>query len=217
MTEYDSRICLGSAPAEEYCVQMGERDYQNRASRQCEAFLQAIRRTCGTEPEGARLRILADAGVGLDVFVEYDSRNRVARDYADHCDNHLPATWHEAGMVAPNLDAASGGKRYVGERTPQGVKVTVHTADGNEYPLDPRYDLRRHSPDGFEFGYAGSGPSQLSLALLADALGDDDKAREHYQAVKFKVIAKLDGDRFEMSQDDVKQAVEKLGRGRGWG
>lgn len=38
----------------------------------------------------------------------------------------------------------------------------------NGEPLDPRNDLMNHSPDGFEYGYGGSGPAQLALALLAD-------------------------------------------------
>lgn len=36
--------------------------------------------------------------------------------------------------------------------------------------LNPRHDLWRHSPTGFEWGFGGSGPAQLALALLADAL-----------------------------------------------
>jgi hypothetical protein len=37
--------------------------------------------------------------------------------------------------------------------------------------LDPRLDLYNHSPTGFAWGYGGSGPAQLALALLADVLG----------------------------------------------
>ena len=33
--------------------------------------------------------------------------------------------------------------------------------------------------------YSGSGPAQLSLALAADVLGDDDKAQKVYQRLKF--------------------------------
>jgi hypothetical protein len=38
---------------------------------------------------------------------------------------------------------------------------------------------------GLEWGYSGSGPAQLALALAADVLGDDDKAQEIYQRLKF--------------------------------
>ncbi len=110
-------------------------------------------------------------------------------------------------------------KRYVGERTPDGVSVRVIPEDGEAYELNPRFDLRNHSPSGYEFGFAGSGPAQLSLALLADALADDEKAQDSYQSVKFKVIARLSGDRFDLTDEQIKQTVAALeaerGRGRG--
>jgi len=108
-------------------------------------------------------------------------------------------------------------KHYIGERTPEGCEVDVidsgHPQGG--YALDPRFDLRNHSPDGFNYGYGGSGPAQLALALLADALGDDERAQELYQDFKFKVIARLEGDRFELSQEDIRQAVTRLEAERG--
>jgi hypothetical protein len=110
-------------------------------------------------------------------------------------------------------------KQYVGERTPDGASVVVVPESGEAYPLNPRYDLRNHSPDGFSWGYAGSGPAQLSLALLADALGDDDRARDAYQTYKFRVIGRLAGDRFELTDEQIQQTVVALeaerGRGRG--
>jgi len=38
----------------------------------------------------------------------------------------------------------------------------------NGKDLNPRSDLMNHSPDGFNWGYGGSGPAQLALAILAD-------------------------------------------------
>lgn len=60
-------------------------------------------------------------------------------------------------------------------------------------PLDARYDLRNHSPDGFAWGYRGSGPAQLALAILCDVMGDDF-AQQYYQLFKDKVIAHLNKD-----------------------
>ena len=57
--------------------------------------------------------------------------------------------------------------------------------------LAPRLDLVNHSPDGFGWGYAGSGPAQLSLALLADALEDDERALKLYQPFKGAYVAGL--------------------------
>ena len=111
-------------------------------------------------------------------------------------------------------------KFYVGERTPDGCQVAVLDTDKPDHArlLDPRYDLRNHSPDGFEFGFAGSGPSQLSLALLADALGDDERAQRTYQSFKFKVVGRLTGDMFKLTEDDIRHKVAEIeaekGRGR---
>src|ERR1700738_2909820 len=56
-------------------------------------------------------------------------------------------------------------------------------------PLPLRLDLFNPSPTGFSSGYGGSGPAQLALALLADALADDDRAVRLHQEFKFKVVA----------------------------
>lgn len=47
--------------------------------------------------------------------------------------------------------------------------------------------VHNHSPDGFSWGYAGSGPSQLALAIMLKLTGKSDG----YQNFKFNVIAKL--------------------------
>jgi hypothetical protein len=53
--------------------------------------------------------------------------------------------------------------------------------------LDPRPSQKyhNHSPDGFNWGYAGSGPAQLALAIMLKLTGKSDG----YQEFKFKVIA----------------------------
>lgn len=63
------------------------------------------------------------------------------------------------------------------------------TVDGK--PLDVRNDLRNHSPDGFNWGYGGSGPAQLALAILAEEF-DDQFAMANYQGFKRDVVARLD-------------------------
>lgn len=90
-------------------------------------------------------------------------------------------------------------KTYVGMRLECGANPVMvwHQGDGHRktsYPLDCRWDLRNHSPDGFNWGYGGSGPAQLALAILADYLGNDDTAQQHYQNFKWDVIANLPGD-----------------------
>jgi hypothetical protein len=65
---------------------------------------------------------------------------------------------------------------------------------GVGYPLPLRLDLQNHSPTGFAWGYGGSGPAQLALAILADHLGDDARAARLHQRFKWRAIGPLNGD-----------------------
>ncbi len=48
--------------------------------------------------------------------------------------------------------------------------VIVHDMETDEQSeLDLYLDVRNHSPTGLSWGYQGSGPNQLALALLIDA------------------------------------------------
>ena len=70
--------------------------------------------------------------------------------------------------------------------------------NGIELWPDNSQACRNHSPDGFNWGYAGSGPSQLALAILLHYLPDQDALRL-YQQIKFDVIATLTIDKnFEL-------------------
>lgn len=91
---------------------------------------------------------------------------------------------------------------------------------------DSRHALRHvvyHSPDGFEWGYAGSGPSDLALSILADALGErqtDDQAKHHdvsgcprsfklHQDFKRQFILRF-GPEWAMGMATVKEWVETM-------
>jgi hypothetical protein len=84
------------------------------------------------------------------------------------------------------------------------VEVTV---DGQQ--LDPRFDLWEHSPTGFEWGYGGSGPAQLALALLADHLGDDEQAIALHQDFKWAVVTKLPHS-WTLTTDDIDRVLQSL-------
>lgn len=71
--------------------------------------------------------------------------------------------------------------------------------------LDPRFDLRNHSPAGFNWGYGGSGPAQLALAILAYVLADDEAALQFYQDFKWRFVANLEADTWECSVGAVRE------------
>ena len=105
-------------------------------------------------------------------------------------------------------------KIYVGaRREPAGAKVTVSDERGTRL-LPPRHDLRNHSPDGFEWGYAGSGPAQLALAICADVLGDDERAQRVYQAFKFRMLTPIDGDDFSITGARALEVILEIESGR---
>jgi hypothetical protein len=58
--------------------------------------------------------------------------------------------------------------------------------------LDPRFDLFNHSPDGFEWGYEGSGPAQLALAILAHVIQLDTLAVRMHQEFKREFVGHFD-------------------------
>ena len=62
----------------------------------------------------------------------------------------------------------------------------------NDIELSPKRGLmvRNHSPDGFNWGYGGSGPAQLALSICLE-LFDDAYAPLNYQDLKFDHIAGL--------------------------
>lgn len=94
-------------------------------------------------------------------------------------------------------------KTYRGERTRTKAIVTVEECgfDGRrDLPL--QLELANHSPTGFEWGYGGSGPAQLSLALLADAL-DETIALNHYQRFKAEVVSNLPHGEWMMTEHDI--------------
>ncbi|MDE0456061.1 MAG: DUF6166 domain-containing protein [Chromatiales bacterium] len=76
------------------------------------------------------------------------------------------------------------------------------TIDGR--PLDWRKSLalRNHSPTGVEWGYLGSGPAQLALALLLE-VADDATALRFYQRFKDGVISRIATDRWALTTADV--------------
>lgn len=63
------------------------------------------------------------------------------------------------------------GRFYRGEIQRGHQRVYVYAAETTP-PFLLEHRLVRHSPDGFAWGYGGSGPSDLALNMLIDALGD---------------------------------------------
>jgi len=96
-------------------------------------------------------------------------------------------------------------KSYAGRRQGYVVSVTV-----DDRRLNPRLDLWNHSPTGFEWGYGGSGPAQLALAILADHCGNDEQALNFYQRFKWAVIAELPYRAWTLTSQEIDQVLQTL-------
>jgi uncharacterized protein YlxW (UPF0749 family) len=96
-------------------------------------------------------------------------------------------------------------KVYRGDRTIDGLDVTVDGA-----PLDPRFDVRVVSPDGFEWSYEGAAPAQLALALLMDHFGASDRALAHHETFMREIVANFNNE-WEMTSADIDAVLDELG------
>ena len=105
-------------------------------------------------------------------------------------------------------------KTYIGiphRDSISGQSLVSVSDDRKSEPLPLRLDLFNHSPTGFSWGYTGSGPAQLALALLADALGDDDLAVRLHQAFKFRVVACWpEGERWWITAEQIAVVVKVI-------
>ena len=87
----------------------------------------------------------------------------------------------------------------------QGVRINeVCCVSMEGHPLSPRWSLsiRNHSPTGFEWGYQGSGPAQLALAILLEVT-DVKEAQRAYQDFKRTVVAAWQEDRWAATTEAI--------------
>lgn len=105
---------------------------------------------------------------------------------------------------------------FIGWRA--GDETPVLFVDGPmRVPLDLRLDVRNHSPTGFEWGYHGSGPAQLALAICCFMLGQE-RAERVYEDFKSKLIAPITADAWTIGYRDALDAIMAIeGERRGAG
>lgn len=88
--------------------------------------------------------------------------------------------------------------------------------DGELLDIEPSLRIRTHSPTGFSWGYSGSGPAQLSLAILLK-FTDQNTAQKLYHDFKWDFISKLPQKDFGAMidvQNWIKKHKDKRGSSR---
>ena len=81
---------------------------------------------------------------------------------------------------------------------------------GGWFPLAPRLDIANHSPTGLEWGYRGSGPSQLAIAILATRIEDPDEVLQLAYVFKDQVISALSRDTWVLDGEHVDEMIASL-------
>ena len=95
---------------------------------------------------------------------------------------------------------------YRGLRYQEAGNLVV-SKDGEVLSPVPSQRAYNHSPDGFQWGYGGSGPAQLALALLLDVTGQPKLAVSLHQNFKREFVAGW-GERWEMTSEEILKWVE---------
>jgi hypothetical protein len=86
--------------------------------------------------------------------------------------------------------------------------------------LSPYTEVWNHSPTGFEWGYAGSGPAQLALAILCDVCATDSRCargweetpRRLHQRFKRQFVVHFEKVGFELLRGDVRRWITEQDR-----
>lgn len=81
---------------------------------------------------------------------------------------------------------------------PEGIikgdpRTRIVSINGRPLSPKPSLELISHSPDGFNWGYSGSGPAQLALAILFKLTGEAQWSIDNHQQFKDEMIAPLAG------------------------
>lgn len=93
---------------------------------------------------------------------------------------------------------------YIGDYNEYTRCKTVWVDTGfKRIPLGVNPSLKHvnHSPNGFEWGYGGSGPAQLAFALLLDTT-NPMTAQHYYQIFKVEIISNMP-DQWELNQYQI--------------
>lgn len=79
--------------------------------------------------------------------------------------------------------------------------------DGTVQDLPLCLEVYSHSPTGFSWGYNGSGPSQLALAILVDFMGKEDAV--HLYHPFNDVFVRRWGIAWSISSGEIEQWLER--------
>lgn len=131
----------------------------------------------------------------------------VTTTLSDGFDDYNLEDYWKAVRVPPAL------KTFRGYRDSANHAVVVVSSAGARSKKLPLYlRVLNHSPSGFEWGYSGSGPAQLALAILLNSFPEESKdwAIRLHQFFKARIVASLPRTGWTLTSDEIKKAVDAI-------
>ena len=103
-------------------------------------------------------------------------------------------------------------KIFRGEKRKVGGCIVKMDNNGctTELSLEKSFEVVQHSPDGFQWGYGGSGPAQLAAAILYETTNNPELTRRYYQDFKFDHVSQWE-DTFEINELEIKIWLSLVG------
>lgn len=95
-------------------------------------------------------------------------------------------------------------KIYRGTRSSGKPVVTIEEIGLTNVSSRPLKLINKHGSDSFEWGYSGSGPSDLSRSILLDMGFPEKEVDEIYHTFKEVFIAVAKYEEFEISEDRIR-------------
>ena len=95
----------------------------------------------------------------------------------------------------------------ISQDQPFSREVVIVEANGKIRQLHPERSqaVKNHSPDGFNWGYGGSGPGQLALAILLEVTHNEAVALAYYHDFEARFIATINSqhDDWELPEEEI--------------
>ena len=151
----------------------------------------------------------------LGILREFVKDVEAVHDWAREEWPDLMVTYRKAKGLLDNpvamLTSQVPQKLYIGSRI---GGCSVHVVKGDR--LRSLDHVEYHSPDGFEWGYAGSGPADTALSILADYFEEDaeaalrpgSKAFLLHQYFKDHFLVRVPEEHFSIREDEIKDWIE---------
>lgn len=104
-------LYIGPTPVNENCAQVGDPDFNMKASKEMKAFINQLYRTFPDATENSvKFRIkweLHDFGKYGEVVVDYNCEDEMSYSYALNIDSNIPENWDEEALKELNGDNES--------------------------------------------------------------------------------------------------------------